>query len=132
MFYLKIFDEHSGYTDYASSEGFLKPNVSHCDNEEHVHYNPVDPILPENLEAWEEYQKWICNDEEIARDREIFTKYRVAMNTSNPEYVLFSFIFGNYSHNRRIQITSSSGTPVTNDCGKTYVSIGEWQAHELE
>lgn len=133
MDYLKIFDKHSGYTEYASSEGFLKPNVSHCIEEDHVHYKPLfDPILPENLEVWEEYKKWICNDEEIARDREIFTRVPVIMFTNNPEeYVAFSFRYENYNHERLITITSSSGTPVTNDCGKTYVSIGEWQAHSI-
>ena len=41
MEYLKLFQEHSGYTEYKKSEGFLKPNVSHCVNENHVHYNPI-------------------------------------------------------------------------------------------
>ena len=130
MKYIKLFNNHSGYTEYVNGE-VARPNVSHCIQENEVHYNPVDPILPENLEVWEEYQKWICNDEEIARDREIFTRHRVRMFTSNPEFVAFSFIFGDYGHGRVIQITSSNGTPITNDCGKTYVSIGEWQAHYM-
>lgn len=44
MEYLRLFQEHSGYTEYKNSEGFLKPNVSHCVNENEVHYTSLyDP-----------------------------------------------------------------------------------------
>ena len=44
MEYLKLFENHSGYTEYKNSEGFLKPNVSHCIEENEVHYTSLyDP-----------------------------------------------------------------------------------------
>lgn len=48
MKYLKLFNEHSGYTEFTHTEDFLIPNVSHCIVQEDVHYNPViDWIDPE-------------------------------------------------------------------------------------
>lgn len=38
--YVKLFKDHSGYTDFVKSEEFLIPNLSHCILEEDVHYNP--------------------------------------------------------------------------------------------
>lgn len=40
MDYLKLFDNHSQYESYAGG-GMLKPNVSHCVQENEVHYNPI-------------------------------------------------------------------------------------------
>ena len=41
MIYLKRFDSHSEYSEYTTSENMVKPNVSRCDEEKHVHYNPI-------------------------------------------------------------------------------------------
>ena len=38
--YLKLFDTHSEYVAFTKTEDFIKPNVSHCIEENHVHYNP--------------------------------------------------------------------------------------------
>ena len=38
MYYLKLFDEHSGYTQYIENNEF-EPNVSFCEEENHVHYD---------------------------------------------------------------------------------------------
>lgn len=44
MEYLKLFENHSQYEDFIQSEDFIKPNVSHCIQENEVHYNPIpDP-----------------------------------------------------------------------------------------
>ena len=40
--YLKLFNEHSDYEAFRETSDFLKPNVSHCITENHVHYNPMD------------------------------------------------------------------------------------------
>lgn len=40
MEYLKLFENHSQYEDYVE-EGILRPNVSHCVQENEVHYNPI-------------------------------------------------------------------------------------------
>ena len=39
MEYIKLFENHSQYESYAGG-GMLKPNVSHCIQENEVHYNP--------------------------------------------------------------------------------------------
>ena len=41
MKYLKSFENHSQYNEYAGGGGMLKPNVSHCVSENEVHYNPI-------------------------------------------------------------------------------------------
>ena len=38
--YLKVFDNHSDYIDYTE-DAMILPNVSHCINEDDVHYNPL-------------------------------------------------------------------------------------------
>ena len=40
MIYLKMFETHSDYALYASSENFIKPNVSMCIQEEEAHFTP--------------------------------------------------------------------------------------------
>ncbi len=38
--YLKLFETHADYEAYAQSGDMLKPNVSYCENDDEVHYNP--------------------------------------------------------------------------------------------
>ena len=37
--YIKYFNNHNGYTTFRGSEDYVKPNVSYCETEKHVHYN---------------------------------------------------------------------------------------------
>lgn len=39
--YLKLFETHSDYTAFTATTEFILPNVSHCINENDVHYNPL-------------------------------------------------------------------------------------------
>lgn len=41
MEYLKLFENHSEYDDFVSGGTMVKPNVSHCVQENEVHYNPI-------------------------------------------------------------------------------------------
>ncbi len=41
MDYLKLFETDAEYQSFKQSDKFIKPNVSHCVNENHVHYNPI-------------------------------------------------------------------------------------------
>ena len=45
MEYLKLFQNHSEYGDFVSGGTMVKPNVSHCVNENEVHYNPIETRL---------------------------------------------------------------------------------------
>ena len=38
--YLKKFDTHEAYTEYMASSGFVSPNLSICNEEGHVEYDP--------------------------------------------------------------------------------------------
>lgn len=38
--YLKEFENHSSYNQFTQTEDFILPNVSHCDLQNDVHYNP--------------------------------------------------------------------------------------------
>lgn len=41
--YIKTFEYHDDYSDFINTNDFIKPNVSHCINENEVHYNPLLP-----------------------------------------------------------------------------------------
>lgn len=41
MDYLKLFGTDAEYQAFKQSDKFIKPNVSHCVTENHVHYNPI-------------------------------------------------------------------------------------------
>ena len=42
--YLKLFNNHEDYLNFKKTDDFILPNVSHCVQENEVHYNPyIDP-----------------------------------------------------------------------------------------
>ena len=41
--YLKKFDTHTEYETYIEGENVILPNVSYCDDNKDVHYNPIVP-----------------------------------------------------------------------------------------
>ena len=41
MEYLKLFENHNEYEGFVSGDTMVKPNVSHCVQENEVHYNPI-------------------------------------------------------------------------------------------
>ena len=43
--YIKAFETHTDYTAFTQTEDFIRPNVSYCETQNEVHYNP---ILPDN------------------------------------------------------------------------------------
>lgn len=45
MEYLKLFENHSQYEDFVQSEDYLRPNVSHCIEQNEMHYNPTIPCV---------------------------------------------------------------------------------------
>ena len=46
MKYIKLFNQHSDYETYINSDNKILPNISYCENEDEVHYNPwTDPRL---------------------------------------------------------------------------------------
>ena len=41
--YLKLFNNHDGYEEFTGSTEYIKPNVSRCEEEKHVHYGKNCP-----------------------------------------------------------------------------------------
>ena len=48
--YLRLFKNHNDYLDFKKTNDFKLPNVSHCEQESEVHYNPY--ISPYNGHAY--------------------------------------------------------------------------------
>ena len=71
--YLKLFENHTQYETYTASTEFITPNVSHCIQEVHVHYNPYVP--PETR---------------------VVAKYNVT-STSSPTQLCYSRAVGQFS-----------------------------------
>lgn len=40
MEFLKLFQNHEEYETFVSGDTMVKPNVSYCEQENEVHYNP--------------------------------------------------------------------------------------------
>ena len=51
MEYLRLFENHSGYTEFKNSINFIKPNVSHCIEQNEMHYSPKIPYITININA---------------------------------------------------------------------------------
>ena len=49
MKYIKLFENHSNYENFVSGDTMLRPNVSHCIEEDEVHYNPIKTMADEYL-----------------------------------------------------------------------------------
>ena len=54
--YLKLFETHAEYESFISSD-YDKPNVSYCEDNNEVHYNPFVPPLPNNIITYKANEK---------------------------------------------------------------------------
>lgn len=147
MKYLRLFNEHSGYTE--AMQTLEAPNVSHCVGENHVYYKPELPsVLPGNEEVWELYSSLVCDDEILEEDLpNIFAQYAVSVSSSTFEgahrpgdqapYTISGYVFtysdGTETYKRVIETevtwTNIGVTPpqaTINDCGESIVEIGDW------
>lgn len=43
--YIKLFDNHTQYETFMGSDELILPNVSHCIEENEVHYNPYYEVI---------------------------------------------------------------------------------------
>ena len=66
--YLKLFDTHTEYDAFTQTEDFIKPNVSHCITENHVHYNPIETrvIITYNVTSTSN-PTGICNSNSLSQ-----------------------------------------------------------------
>lgn len=150
MKYLKLFENHSGYTEYMSGEAAL-PNVSHCIQENEVHYNDLVTLFPGNEEAWALYSSLVCDDERLKQDlKNIFSKYQVSMTNPYTYYfkryqetlyidegVRFTYTDGTDTYNcdiftyRTALNSSYAASPEANDCGQNVLpgGVGSWNIH---
>ena len=69
MKFIKLFENHSNYEDFVDGGTMEKPNVSHCIQENHVHYNPI--YNPKNqyftIEALDDGEITFVYDEGVDR-----------------------------------------------------------------
>lgn len=79
--YIKLFNNHQEYEAFTQTDKFEKPNVSHCIEENDVHYNPKG-VLPENLELWEKFNQ-IYGDNVTSEDLELFSTYPMTYEIYN-------------------------------------------------
>lgn len=82
--YLKLFDTHINYQNFVNSEEMLRPNVSHCVQENEVHYNPRG-VLPENKELWEKFNQ-IYGDNVTSEDLQLFSTYPMTYSIKDSSY----------------------------------------------
>lgn len=64
MEYIKLFETHSSYETFINGGGVAKPNVSHCIDDNHVHYNPHIPTsntIVVNFMLEDEENVWVAN-----------------------------------------------------------------------
>ena len=54
--YLKLFETHAEYESFIQTD-YDKPNVSYCEDNNEVHYNPFVPPLPNNIITYEASEK---------------------------------------------------------------------------
>ena len=54
--YLKLFETHAEYESFIQTD-YDKPNVSHCEDQGGVYYNPFVPPLPNNIITYEASEK---------------------------------------------------------------------------
>ena len=47
--YLKLFENHTDYEAFTATTEFIKPNVSYCEQDNEVHYNPLTSYADEYL-----------------------------------------------------------------------------------
>lgn len=145
MNYIKKFETHNDFKAFEGSAEMVRPNVSHCVQENEVHYRQNVSVLSGNEAAWEEYQQWICEDtDRLERDLvNIFSKHEIdAYNyndANNNDYRVFSYIkedIGNLRYISELRIKTSSAVEVqeiTNSCGKTYIKIpNEWEERTIQ
>lgn len=43
--YIKLFQTHSQYETYKNSADYITPNVSYCEQQNEIHYNPIPPFF---------------------------------------------------------------------------------------
>ena len=54
--YLKLFETTAEYESFIQTD-YDKPNVSYCEDNNEVHYNPIEPPLPNNVIRYEASEK---------------------------------------------------------------------------
>lgn len=54
--YLKLFETHAEYESFIQTD-YDKPNVSYCEDNNEVHYNPFVPPLPNNIITYKANEK---------------------------------------------------------------------------
>lgn len=113
MIYIKLFENHSEYNDFSGSTEYIEPNVSHCIEENDVHYNVVPNF------------KWIATyDDGHTESAECDSKTEIALGDV-PIDNLVSLKIGNCITSIGVQAFSQCSTLTTLDIPSTLKRIGK-------
>ena len=110
MKYLKKFSNHSDYNTFTGSTEFIKPNVSHCIQENDVHYNPrEDEPTPKWIATYSDShtESAECDDTGIIVENEITKENLVSVEIGNCLVSLGTAAFANSASLVRIDIPDS-------------------------
>lgn len=139
MEYLKLFENHTQYENFVSGGGgdseYIKPNVSHCIEENHVHYNPKDikclTILNHSYDYHEymteisfissrpigtitESKLYVYDDnDELTSTKDVFT-YQSSNNTT-------VYYFDGYLRNSYVVLSLTNSEGITMISDKYYI-----------
>ena len=101
MKYLKLFDAHSNYETFVGDtlNPMIKPNVSHCVQENDVHYNPLKHDYSKDyltIESLEDNNRicWTATSPDIRKtisastdNGQTWTSFTASYDAGTPEYV---------------------------------------------
>ena len=70
--YIKLFDTHAEYIAYINGEDSILPNISYCEDNEEVHYNPEEENIKHYI-AIDKLPSYCCdeNDKPIPYDYDV-------------------------------------------------------------
>lgn len=91
MEYLKLFENHSQYADFIKTEDFVRPNVSHCIEENEVHYNPDNYIKFKDPEIEELLINYMNSMGMLESTRGITYEEAARLTTFSNIFIDFSF-----------------------------------------
>ena len=123
---IRQFEEHEEYDEFSGSTAFTKPNVSHCVEEEHVHYNPLNISMDED-KVVVTYSSATTYNGQVQGPTSIVVKigddilvegvdYIISGNTGGTNAGVYTFTIvgiGNYTGERTCTYTIKSKTVTT-------------------
>lgn len=122
MKYLKLFNQHSEYNTYINGSNKILPNVSLCETENEVHYNPQpQPIAP--VGKVQVFANPQCTAYADGQNREVWVRLNQAFGYDD------AIVWGySSSYNYLAVFTPSTENPTDPYCIDVWV---DWHSEEF-